>query len=1316
MQSNAQLSTKRLYATSALVASFLVLSGPAHASGVPSAPIVPVVTGKFVSGSGTITQSPNETTITVNTSRSITDFNEYNIGANQEVHYQSTVGQANNLSRVTGGDESQILGKLTSNGVNVYLVNPNGVLFGKNAVVDVPNLVVSTSDISDRNFEVGNLNFNIKGKANAKITNNGTITVGDTGLAALVAPTVENNGLIVAKHGKVALAAGEQFTVDMYGDNLVNFAVSDSTNQHLVKQSGKIIAEGGTVLLTAQDANKVVNNVVNLDGVVEASTVKIKGDQIVLGDGADIQASNQNNGGAIAISGNKSISISAKAKINADAVADGNGGTITITAPSLALNGSFSARGYGKGTGGSIETSGDQVSFGDNLTVNTLNAHGVAGQWLIDPSDFTIDNLPGSNANHMNAVDLATLLGTTDVTISASAIGNGGSGLGDINVNSDVIKTGYVDTTLTLNAIHDVNIASGVQLGSVGGALGLNLNAQNNVNVNGVIFTNGGNFNIAGQSGNGDATAFNLATGSSLSTGSGLVKIDATTSNLDAFIGTNRANISGDSATVNVLSNKGNIDQAVNIVKTGGTINLGAGTYSQYVDINKDLTLNGAADNTTIIEKPSNAAAYVYDGYVNGTFKDFYDGVINKAIVLVENANANINGIVVDGTNVGKFGGIPAGQRLVGIGYNNAGGNVTSTTVQNVDTGIVAQSDSSANVFSIYDQTAHNLAVTNSTIQNFATNGLLLDGALLTAGMSGDSINGSSTSQLGVKIGYGTNGTIGTTAINGGVDGLIVDGLDSQIAFNAGDSFSGQSDQYITLTNYAMGGREVSVSGMTFDGVVANNNTTDAQSFVIEDKIHHAMDESYVGLVTWKDNNLYATTNNLGIQRAIDLSNIDGSVNIAAGTYNENLNIGQGISLIGRGVGNTIINGGTNTAIYVQAGDAAVNLSDLTVTTNGADYAVVVDGSVTQTLQSSVVTGGVIGPTGIILGGTITLNGPLVVISGPTNGELNFSMNNVLYSGTQNTAALQFQNATTVGGSAANGVQFRSTAPNGWRFLNVSGDAPKNSYGNGDMDFGNTDFQNSYGQDIRLTNSTMDGSAVDVNFEGDNNNAVDRENLVYHVFDNSADGEIFFSNIVTPIAPITPVTPVNPVTPTIVQQIVNLGSFAQELDRRINDVYYNSVSAAGRIYDTPSLSSARVKTFNPSNDAKVSISAAAPSVINLPTASAAQVAGLSPASGKTQEAETKEAGVHELQIAAGNAPTYTGKAIGTVQVAGNASASDLNNLQTASGGSAKSTAASLNDLQTNSGGLPRQLAANCSVSFGNNFLADSVGTVTGACQ
>ncbi|WP_415265708.1 filamentous hemagglutinin N-terminal domain-containing protein, partial [Burkholderia ambifaria] len=100
---------------------------------------------------------------------------------------------------------SQIDGQISANG-RVFLVNPNGVMFGAGAQVNVGGLVASTQNLSDADFLAGNYRFS--GSSKQAVVNHGTLTAADGGSIALLGARVTNNGVIQAKMGSVALGAG----------------------------------------------------------------------------------------------------------------------------------------------------------------------------------------------------------------------------------------------------------------------------------------------------------------------------------------------------------------------------------------------------------------------------------------------------------------------------------------------------------------------------------------------------------------------------------------------------------------------------------------------------------------------------------------------------------------------------------------------------------------------------------------------------------------------------------------------------------------------------------------------------------------------------------------------------------------------------------------------------------------------------------------------------------------------------------------------------------------------------------------------------
>ena len=245
---------------------------------------------------------------------------------------------------------------MTANG-QVFLINPNGVLFGSGARVNVGGLVASTLNIRDDDFLSGNYIFSGNG---GSITNQGQITAAPGGYLAFIAPSITNNGTISAPQGTVAMGAGERVRLNFAGDRLVGLDVSANTIDTLITNNQAIRAEGGAILLTAAGAEAVTRSVINNTGVLEASSLTHDGGRIVLTAGNDI---NLGAGSTVAVNGQK-------------------GGEITVQAQSgtLLADGSLSARGAG-GTGGTVQLLGHQVGLVNAAQVDASGATAAARCW-----------------------------------------------------------------------------------------------------------------------------------------------------------------------------------------------------------------------------------------------------------------------------------------------------------------------------------------------------------------------------------------------------------------------------------------------------------------------------------------------------------------------------------------------------------------------------------------------------------------------------------------------------------------------------------------------------------------------------------------------------------------------------------------------------------------------------------------------------------------------------------------------------------------------------------------------------------------------
>lgn len=375
--------------------------------------------GQVVSGSGAISQpSAQQMVIDQSSNKLAINWQSFDIGTGKRVTFNQPGSDAIALNRVVGSDGSKIMGQLDANG-RVFLVNPNGVLFGSGAQVQVGGLVASTLDIDPQDFERGNYRFKGDGTP-AAVVNQGTLTAADGGAVALLGGTVSNQGVIVAQQGSVALAAGNAVTLDFAGDGLLNVQVDGAAADALVENHKLIRADGGKVLLTADAGDALLKTVVNNTGVIEARTLGEKNGKIMLMGDFD--------GGVVKVAG-----------------------TLDASAP----NG---------GNGGFIETSGAHVQVADDVKVTTLAkpGKGKTGEWLIDPYNVTISNagstgMGGFNGNAndsvLNVSTLTNALASTGVTVTT---GVGGSQAGNITVDAPISWS--ADTTLTLNAAGSVII------------------------------------------------------------------------------------------------------------------------------------------------------------------------------------------------------------------------------------------------------------------------------------------------------------------------------------------------------------------------------------------------------------------------------------------------------------------------------------------------------------------------------------------------------------------------------------------------------------------------------------------------------------------------------------------------------------------------------------------------------------------------------------------------------------------------------------------------------------------------------------------
>ena len=370
--------------------------------------------GQLVAGQVTATVNGTQLTLDQASRAAIMNWSQFNIAPNELVRILQSSPDAAMLARVTGGDPSQLLGRLQTDG-RLFLINPKGIVVGQGAVIDTAAFLASTLDVADADFlKGGPLTF--QGDSAAGVVNLGKITARE-GNVLLLAHTVKNGGEISAAKGTTGLGSGtevylaspdapvfvvrtnlpattEQTGVDNSGVITAAQAQLEAAGGGLfdlaVNHTGRVQATGvehrpdGRILLTAAGGNVLVT------GSATARAADGSGGEILVG--GDYQGKNA----AVANAANTQVAASAALDASA-AVAAGDGGRIIVWADNATrFDGTLAARaGAQGGYGGFAEVSGKR-SLGFAGAVDLAAPAGARGRLLLDPDEITI--IPGAVA------------------------------------------------------------------------------------------------------------------------------------------------------------------------------------------------------------------------------------------------------------------------------------------------------------------------------------------------------------------------------------------------------------------------------------------------------------------------------------------------------------------------------------------------------------------------------------------------------------------------------------------------------------------------------------------------------------------------------------------------------------------------------------------------------------------------------------------------------------------------------------------------------------------------------------------------------
>ena len=598
----------------------------------------------------------------------IINWKQFSIGSGEITRFLQPSNNSAVLNRVTGADPSLLLGQLKSNG-QVFLINPYGLVIGSGARIDTNGFIGSTLNITDADFLAGKLRF-AAGASAGRIRNAGVISGGAGGRVALIAPDIENRGIIQAADGSILLAAGRKLEIGSLDLDGVTFEIQAPIDSVLnlgqllaengvvqafagtLRQSGEIRAnrlvqdsDGRIVLAGSHDVTLTVGSETRADGAAGGSVliqssggaarvagevsatgaaaaggdIRVLGQQVALESGARLDASGRSGGGQILVGGDfqgknaevqnaQRVYVASGAELKADATGQGDGGRVIVWADeNTRYYGSLSAQGgVGGGDGGFAEVSGKQ-----NLQFAGFAklgaAVGASGSLLLDPLDIIISSTSGILPT---VVDEFGDFSSNVVTVSPAALAAVGGSV-KLQAGRDI----YIKSAITLTA-------NGAGLSATAGGVAFDAGSIYN---QGGISTTGGAVTlraetITGAGGISTAggavdllTSSALGYGGAIQSGGGTVTLASQGSTVYGGL------VDAGSGTLNVIGQNGVSGGSyastgtVNLIATTGGIS-GADVSAGVANLIAVSGVNASVDVTDRVNATSTASSVQLDG------------------------------------------------------------------------------------------------------------------------------------------------------------------------------------------------------------------------------------------------------------------------------------------------------------------------------------------------------------------------------------------------------------------------------------------------------------------------------------------------------------------------------------------------------------------------------------------------------------------------------------------------------------------------------------------------------------------------------
>lgn len=1039
-------------------------------------------------GSATISNSGNSETINQKSQNAVIDWSSFNIGGKETTKFVDPTSSSLTVNRVHDMNASQILGTLSSNG-NIVLINPNGVFFGKGSRVDVNGILATTSDVSNADVMAGGkLHFTPGGNSNATIENQGTITAQDAGLVGLVAPNVKNSGVITANLGKVQMSSGDTFTLDFYGDKLMEVAITDPavTNQ-LVQNSGNIEADGGTVKITAAAARGIINSLITVSGKIETPAfqehngeilIYAEGSNAVKGNIADnkgtkpgtstvlvsgkLDATNQSGtGGNISVLGDH-VGILSGANIDASGTNGGGyikiggdfhgaGTTPTALATVVENGATINASATDNGNGGNVAVWSD--NYTNFLGLITAKGGPNAGNGgFVETSGHKVLSLTDSNG-HNGMVDASAPKGTPgtwlldpdDLDIIASGDNNiNNDGNGNISPSaSDGSSTVGADTIVT--ALSTTNVVITTSSGKItidaditsATANNLTLSAATDIINNGhTISLNGGSVAMNANQASGGGAIY-MASGSQIITAGGNITMIGSGSDNNVNTSDGNLTLSRGIELNNTILDARNGGSGGNISLNGTGNNGGSGDYGIYVhggsvietDGTGTIALTGTGGNWAGSISPG---IYITNGSQQDTIISGSGATTISSTDDIYLNNANIvsagGAVVLDPNNANGGGAVS----LTNSNITTSGGNITfggGAHAATGDTNYAAGVNLSSSTLDAASTSGGNISITGigASPGNFSGNGIAA-GAIITNHAGTVTLSGTGGDGYGIVSATVTADT-GAVSITGNNNGGVY-----SVSITANGAVTVNSNKDIALNSLNIG-----ASGSSPIAVTINANGGANAIYMDGGNIEtHGHDISLIGT---GDSGYSAGVELLGVTiDARGAGGVNGNISItgtgdSGGGYGIYLHGGSVIVTGGGGtIGLTGTGGGGQQGIYATNGSRqdTITSGGGTIAVSSADDIFFNNANIVNTGGGVALTSntGIAGGAILLQDSNVTTNGGAITISGTGGaiGDANYANGITLTGSTLDATSGSGGNITLAGVGYGSGTGYGITS------------------------------------------------------------------------------------------------------------------------------------------------------------------------------------------------------------------------------------------------------------------------------------------------